>query len=795
MFTSLFFTGNKKEENHVRFSILIMMVVLSFIALTTSRVLAEARPGEQGAVVEIWNLPRENRQSIFRFLSLSAELKEPAEVKSAEGGGLELTSTQRVGLRMRGVFYPPKSGQYRFWARAFGEVRFSLGTDRSIFSKRELIGSGLESGTYSHFPDQNFRYASLISNPVKMVSGRPQFFELLNVFKGRGRNKVEIYWSGPGFDWEPIPPEMIQPFHGDPNDRDGDSLPDDWEESHGLKRQGNSAGQEANEGEWGDFDGDGLTNHEELRYGTHPGKRDTDGDELPDFDEIHIHHTNPLARDDERTRFDQSVDLKNPGSKGNGFVWRYEENGLIPRTFRGPVKFRFDVKSAGYHEVIFDLAILGGDGPGELVDIEFVVNGSWPLRRQVRFGAHHRGGLHVLTPFLASGRNEMIFTVDNFLSHRRVKIMGVRLGLPGGVDGDRIPDRVAKQLARENSLTNVPRTSFVSPAFLEGRSRQIPTSKQLKMHEGTGDGYWWADLELEEEGKTSFSVSFEQGVATSGEIEWIETNLFEENKIMIRKGDRLKLAGFPPGGRTGAPVHVRGLTFRENEEASLASDDEVMVVKFSEAGVFDITGEHPVAGSGALRVEVVEWKASGLKFGVLQNQVTSLKFDRSLVDPSWSIDAGKGIDQLEGGAVVEFERGTGEFWELPCAIREGGVERLLVRLAPEGPVLGAIPLHIVRISDCHQCPPQRGLVNQGYPDHLPWTQELVATGLPPNWQVVVEAPRYATLRSGRARQPLSADEFVNGLTRFHFVYPKDNLIPIQPVFQVIDERGREVGRK
>ncbi len=43
-----------------------------------------------------------------------------------------------------------------------------------------------------------------------------------------------------------------------------------------------------------DTDQDGLSDDEEKKYGTNPNNPDTDGDGIPDVDEIKIYHTNPL---------------------------------------------------------------------------------------------------------------------------------------------------------------------------------------------------------------------------------------------------------------------------------------------------------------------------------------------------------------------------------------------------------------------------------------------------------------------------------------------------------------------
>jgi hypothetical protein len=46
-----------------------------------------------------------------------------------------------------------------------------------------------------------------------------------------------------------------------------------------------------------DWDGDGLSNEDEEKYGTDPYNRDTDGDGLTDGDEVHIYKTDPTKVD------------------------------------------------------------------------------------------------------------------------------------------------------------------------------------------------------------------------------------------------------------------------------------------------------------------------------------------------------------------------------------------------------------------------------------------------------------------------------------------------------------------
>ena len=81
----------------------------------------------------------------------------------------------------------------------------------------------------------------------------------------------------------PFRRQILRAFHLEADsDSDGDTLPDGWEEEHGLDSFDNGGDDGAN----GDPDGDGLTNEQELEQGTNPTDPDSDDGGESDGSEV-----------------------------------------------------------------------------------------------------------------------------------------------------------------------------------------------------------------------------------------------------------------------------------------------------------------------------------------------------------------------------------------------------------------------------------------------------------------------------------------------------------------------------
>jgi PKD repeat protein len=95
--------------------------------------------------------------------------------------------------------------------------------------------------------------------------------------------------------------EKIIKIVKDENDLDEDGMDDSWEALYdGLDPTIDDGSDDA--------DDDGLTNKEEFDHGSNPNMNDTDGDEYPDYDEVHTYLT--LPNDPESKPPDQKVSDK-----------------------------------------------------------------------------------------------------------------------------------------------------------------------------------------------------------------------------------------------------------------------------------------------------------------------------------------------------------------------------------------------------------------------------------------------------------------------------------------------------
>lgn len=218
------------------------------------------------ATWEIWrNLPGELVSALTQSPAFAGEANETrylTQLQTPTGYG------KNYGSRVRALITPPVSGEYTFMLIANATAELWLSDNESSHGAR-LIAHVEVPGRRGRFvrerPEQ-------ISAEIKLEKGKSYYVEVVHK-QALEDDHCAVGWVLPGKKSpEIIGGSALRAATVGGEAKDVEILPEDWLAANGLQ-----AADAAKRGPHADPDGDGLTNLEEWRAGTHPLKHDVGG--------------------------------------------------------------------------------------------------------------------------------------------------------------------------------------------------------------------------------------------------------------------------------------------------------------------------------------------------------------------------------------------------------------------------------------------------------------------------------------------------------------------------------------
>ena len=775
---------------------------------------ADGVPGH--LVRELWNThPSEN---IYSFVRSSEFLAGPNLVELHSSAEFQKRDEQaKFGQRVRGSVVAPVTGNYRFWISGAKDFELWLSTDATKFNKRK-IASALQNEDGADARSVQFRdwdkYSSQSSKPIYLNKGDKYFMEILHK-DTTGQGHFSVGWSytdettGLPTVRKVIDPTQLRSYVVDANDADNDYLPDTWETEKGLSAADNGY-TDTREGEYSDYDADGLTNREEWLLGADPTDTDTDDDGVNDFDEARRYYSNPTVADNSQ---EDVVAVVPPGSVAHlGTKWLATNDGAQMQSFRGEGTWNITVPTAGFWIIRIDTRLLGELQEDEIMPVNVKIDGTHLTTGEILYKGGNTGFLRVLSGYLSAGSHELELFFDNYMARRQVEVTGISILKPAGADTNQngMPDLMEQQLLAQNKLSDDRVVvSHVSPVFIDGL-RRTPESFELRTLDvgsgsttrhkdsywntnlpllqaevdsivtglvnqpgvdrstageleatrpGPGKGTWFSNLELQMNQATAYTAFFENGVfAESGTVVWSPLNVVEYSEITIPVGSELLMgAWLMEADDSSLQFSIDGQLL----ERSIAL--QAVAHRFDTIGHSLVTVLHETSGMTyklTVHVEGADFP-SNLSLGESRTRLVQLP----RVEPHLSPDSG---GQLIIDALRPATEGGSQTY---MGGLKPGSHRAAVRMPTNGQILDIEEVNVVGVSDSLRNDADRAV---GVSDGLVTIQSpLLLTNLPPGGYAVIKIFRSGvTFLDGTTVKTIRAEDLDEyGVANIGFYFP------------------------
>lgn len=703
--------------------------------------------------------------------------KGPHDVWCMGGSETGRYSSRYLAKRIRGYVRAPESGHYQFWLASTGASEMSLSPNERKFDKTRMIELSRELGNGKGISPNHGQpydiYRNQASDLVYLEKGQKYFLEIVQTQGGINSGNIQLAWRPPAGERQLIDPENLFFYRpeSDNNDLDDDYLPDDWEKKYGLDPQ-NAGTQDASlQGERGDFDQDGLTNHEEYLAGTDPTNSDTDGDGFSDGEEAHTFHSDPLRKEGDQGRSVAKIAPQDYSHSDHD--WINIDGTLVSNHYRGRIEWTFEVPIAGAYYYELALRLQHTIGVSSEVPLKLFLDDRLIAYEKLDFHHDKLRIWRVLGSPIAAGTHRLTLHIENDLLRRSVGILGVEVFAPTGIDqnGDGLPDWYASALYDGTTVAAHAATSAVSPFFIEGTVAQAQDSasggESAVFVNGTparalGQHHWYADVPLGDT-ENELKLTLPDGRELARNITWTTTNILKSQDLRIRPGDTLKFGAINPKGA------ARNGRLQINGSAPIQiSADQPYQHTFTESGQYKLIGRSAKGGRRIrINVEVVQ---AALPARV--STVLNLARDLPLLEAQYS--QGVHFSGSEGLLTELFTHSQTGVPQLRVVSTRSAPQMLAARLYENGPIITTAEVPVITLVNSLSQGSTLTFSSgapQGYERlHAP----LVVLGLPEGAYVELSIFRSGIIfTDGSSVKRLYAADFEDGLAFVDFLFPKN----------------------
>ncbi len=591
----------------------------------------------------------------------------------------------------------------------------------------------------------------------------------------------------PGGEREPLSSQFVTSFTQLAADADDDCLPDAWEVEMGLDPADNGILDQIRQGEYGDYDGDGLTNREEYLLGSDPSNRDSDGDEVSDYDEVHVYKTSPTESGVIPEVEVANLDITGYNAASTSGTWQLFDGGLIGNSFLGKIEWTFTVPSSGIWMLEMEGRLKGKLRNREELELGVAIDGKAMASQTMSFLQTSPSSLKVITPYLEAGQHTFQIDVRNTAGRRKLQVLSLKVLAAGGPDADQNgnPDWLDQLLVQSNTLVPVPSESFTSPLFIEGSTRQLggasvfASSQTIATLRGLGDLHWFANIPLEPTGATHSSVTLD-GKIISNVTSWVPWNALQDGQQLIRLGDALKIGAWlgSPDSSASVSITVDGTTYNLNGAEAFSKT-------FTQPGEYPVTVSYNGTSQPAPSIKVVSanFGSAGVHY---TNEPLWLNFPavpqilNLTSEPSLKILS----TEVSGNGQKAFVGTTGPGGHVMAARLPNGGAIVALGTVTTVSVSGALNNDAAVIV---------GSTADGYT--LLRTPIWVG-GLPPGGRVVITIFRAGvTFPDGTTTKELLSSDFVEGVAYLDFRFPPGLEGGYCHYTDVYDAQNNHLGRK